>query len=72
MFCYYNCFLFFSFLVNIDLFFVIDIMYLVFLYIYFGIGKIDIYIFLIKMNFLKVFGVILEYYSVKFICMKIF
>lgn len=60
-------FLFFSFLENIDLFFVIDIMYLVFLYIYFGIGKIDIYIFLIKMNFLKVFGVILEYYSVKFI-----
>lgn len=60
-------FLFFGFLENIDLFFVIDIMYLVFLYIYFGIGKIDIYIFLIKMNFLKVFGVILEYYSVKFI-----
>lgn len=54
-----SVFSFFSFSENTDSFFAIDIMHSVLLHIYFGTGKIDIYISLIKMNLLKALGAIL-------------
>lgn len=65
-------FLFFGFSENTDSFFAIDIMHSVLLHIYFGTGKIDIYISLIKMKLLKALGAILEHHSAKFIRTKIF
>lgn len=67
-----SVFLFFGFSENTDSFFAIDIMHSVLLHIYFGTGKIDIYISLIKMNLLKALGAILEHHSAKFIRTKIF
>lgn len=67
-----SVFLFFGFSENTDSFFAIDIMHSVLLHIYFGTGKRDIYIPLIKMNLLKALGAILEHHSAKFIRTKIF